>query len=100
MLHFYRRVPVVVARAPPGDRVLRIARPDVRLPEVRVLNRVALAVGGEIAQIAIGDVVPVGVVPRPIHRIDRCGNRVIGAGNVDGGAPYVSSERSLEGGAP
>ena len=71
MLHFRRQVPKVIAHAESVNHVVgELDRVGIALAEIDVVDRSAFAVRREIGQVAVRDVIPVGIVPRAAGAVD------------------------------
>ena len=81
LLYLGRQIPVAVAQ--PVQHI-RVPLDGVRvvLPEVRIADSPALPVRAKVPEVAVGHVVPVGVVPSAIRSCDRPNERVICLGDL------------------
>ena len=77
LLHLRPDVPEIIADA---EAVKHIVGPNsgrrVVLAKVLIIERPALSVRAEIAQVAVRNVVPVGIIPRAGRRVDGRGDRI------------------------
>ena len=85
-------------RRPPAAQDIGIPPHGVRvlLAEVRVVDRAALPVAGEVAQVAVRHVVAVGVVPGPVGKENRRVDRVVRRRHVRARLPDIAAHRELE----
>src|SRR5205085_4911827 len=82
VLYRHRALPVGVLPIPSAQHARRVARPD-ELTEGQVRPRTALTVGHRIAQIAIGSVIAIRVVPRARRRARQVVGGIAGGGAND-----------------
>ena len=101
-----RGLPVVQPVPESPERVVGVSRVDGHGAEGAVVDCAALTVRREVIEIAIGNIVPVGVVPGPVRALHDGLRRVDGEGAHLGGvgpspeARHVSSKGGLHRGLP
>ena len=90
VLHFRRKIPVRIPFAPPAEHFVGPARGErVVFAEVPIRNRITFAVHLEVAQVAIRNVISVGVSPRAGDPVYRGRDRIVIIGDIHAGLPHI-----------
>ena len=96
MLQLCREVPVVATNTEAAQHVVVIERGDIESPEILIVYRQALIVGGPVRQVAVRNEVPVGIVPYPGDAVHGGCDRVVALRDGGRGLGHVPAHRHLE----